>query len=503
MKFTDFDLGYNVLDGIRDMGFEDATPIQSQAIPIILSGKDLIGCAQTGTGKTGAFLIPTIDFLDTFEDKAIRCIVLCPTRELAKQIDEQVEGLSYHTVVTSIPVYGGGKGDDFSTQKSAILGGADIVVATPGRLIQHLTLGYMDTSKVEVVILDEADRMLDMGFHEDIMRILSYLPKQRQTLLFSATMPPKIRQLAREILHEPEEISLALSKPAAGINQMAYLAHDAQKLALLEKIFAEEPIDSMIIFASRKTSVDQIERNLKRLGYSVRGIHSDRQQEDRESILNDFRNKQFTTLIATDVMSRGIDIVGISHVLNYDVPADAEDYVHRIGRTARAEATGTAITLINEDDVHKFMRIEKLIEREVPKMPLPEKLGPGPEYKRGHSGGRGGRGGGNFGGKGRGNGPRGGGGYKGGNRNGGQGGNRNNGPSGEGGNFRRDGRPQGQSQGPRNPEGNAPSQGPREQSGDSPSFNKKKNRGGRYRGGNRPPNEGKPRGENPTPPAGE
>lgn len=480
------------------MGFEDATPIQEQAIPIILSGKDLIGCAQTGTGKTGAFLIPTIDFLDTFEDKAIRCIILCPTRELAKQIDEQIEGLAYHTPVTSIPVYGGGKGDDFSTQRAAIQGGADIVVATPGRLIQHLTLGYMDTSKVEVVILDEADRMLDMGFYEDLMRILSYFPKERQTLLFSATMPPKIRELAKDILHKPEEISLALSKPAAGINQMAYLAHDAQKLALLEKIFAQEKIDSMIIFASRKTSVDQIERNLKKLGYSVRGIHSDRQQEDRESILNDFRNKQFTTLIATDVMSRGIDIVGISHVLNYDVPADAEDYVHRIGRTARAEATGTAITLINEDDVHKFMRIEKLIEREVPKIPLPEGFGPGPEYRRtGGGGGRfKGRGGGGGGGRNQG---RGGNNFSRGGNNQGRGGNQGQGgPNASRSNDNRG--PQPENRGPK-PENrntqqsrNNPQQGPQnnpqgprpEGEGNAP-FKKKKYRGGNNRGNNNNP----------------
>lgn len=403
MKFTDFELGDPVLWGIEDMGFSEATPIQAQAIPIILKGKDLIGCAQTGTGKTAAFLIPTLDYLNTFEQKAIRCLIICPTRELAKQIDEQIEGLSYHTVVTSISVYGGGKGSDFSEQKAAITGGCDIVVATPGRLIQHLTLGYMNLDEIEVVILDEADRMLDMGFHEDIMRILSYVREERQTLLFSATMPPKIRSLAKEIMKNPEEISLALSKPAAGINQQAYLVHDGQKLDLLKHIFEKEEIESMIMFASRKSSVDQIVRQLQKLGHDVYGIHSDREQEERERILNDFRNKQFKVLVATDVMSRGIDIDGISHVLNYDVPADAEDYVHRIGRTARAEATGTGITLINGDDVGKFMRIERLIESEVPKIPLPEGFSEGPEYRSYRGRGGGNRGGGKGrGGKGRG-----------------------------------------------------------------------------------------------------
>ncbi len=390
--------------GLRDMGFESATPVQEQAIPIILDGNDLIACAQTGTGKTAAFLIPVIDILDDIPGEHIKCLILCPTRELAVQIDKECEGLSYHSYVSSFPVYGGNKGgDDFTRQKAAFTQGADIVVATPGRLLQHIGLGYVDLSKVEFLILDEADRMLDMGFILDIQRIIGLLPEKRQNLLFSATMPPKIKEFASDILHKPREISLKVSKPAEGITQTAYCVYDEQKVPLVCKLMTEKQVESVIIFASRKVSVDRIARALSAQGLEVRGMHSDRDQQEREDIVNDFKNKKFPVMVATDIMSRGIDIEGLSHVINYDVPPDPEDYVHRIGRTARADAKGEAITFINEDDMMRFGRIEKLIEREIPKEPLPGGFKAGPEYNpkmrssfgggRGGSGGGGGRGG--------------------------------------------------------------------------------------------------------------
>lgn len=373
--------------GLNDMGFDEATPIQEQAIPVILKGHDLIACAQTGTGKTAAFLIPTIDILDGIGGNHIKGLILCPTRELAMQIDEACEGLAYHSYVRSFPVFGGNKGgDDFSRQKAAFLQGADIVIATPGRLLQHISLGYVDLSKLEFLILDEADRMLDMGFIGDIRRIISFCNDKRQSLLFSATMPPKIRELAQEILHSPSEINIAISKPAAGIDQKAYCVYDNQKVKLVQHVMKDAQVESVIIFASRKHAVDKIAKALVDLGLDARGMHSDRDQTEREEIVNAFKNKQFPILVATDIMSRGIDIDQLSHVINFDVPADPEDYVHRIGRTARADSTGEAITFITEDDMRNFSRIEHMIEREIPKIPLPEELGPGPEYNPRHRG---------------------------------------------------------------------------------------------------------------------
>lgn len=404
LKFSEFDLHEEILMGLQDMGFENATPVQEQAIPIILDGNDLIACAQTGTGKTAAFLIPVIDILDDVPGPHIKCLILVPTRELAIQIDKECEGLCYHSYVSCFPVYGGNKGgDDFGRQKAAFTQGADIVIATPGRLLQHIGLGYVDLSKVEFLILDEADRMLDMGFIIDIQRIISYLPEKRQNLLFSATMPPKIREFASEILHNPREIRLKVSKPAEGITQNAYCVWDEQKVNLVCHLMKEKEIESVIIFASRKTNVDRIAKALKAQGLDVRGMHSDRDQTEREEIINDFKNKKFPVLVATDILSRGIDIDELSHVINYDVPPDPEDYVHRIGRTARADAKGEAITFITEDDMQRFGRIERLIEREIPKSPLPAGFKEGPEYNpklRGR-GGRPGEGGG--GGRGRGN----------------------------------------------------------------------------------------------------
>ncbi len=381
MNFEDFNLSDNLKESIASMGYTQATPIQQQAIPMILANKDLIACAQTGTGKTGAFLIPLLNKLLGNEAHYIKSLVLVPTRELAKQIDEQLEGFSYFLPVTSIAVYGGGQGDIWDNQKNAMVNGVDIIIATPGRLISHMAMGYVDLTKVEVLVLDEADKMLDMGFFEDIVKIIQTVPKERQTLLFSATMPPKIRQLANQILRNPEQISLSISKPAEKIEQITYLVGDKHKIALLEYLFKEKEIESMIIFTSRKNNVGEIVRSLNKLGFKAGGINSDRTQQERESILQDFKSRRITILVATDILSRGIDIENLSHVVNYDVPQDAEDYVHRVGRTARASSNGVAITFINEKEQYLIPRIEKLIEKELNKLTLPENIGISPLYQ--------------------------------------------------------------------------------------------------------------------------
>lgn len=403
MRFDEFDLDPYLLDSLSSIGYEEATPVQEQAIPVILEGKDLIACAQTGTGKTGAFLIPMIEniMVSGNANPGTKALIIVPTRELANQIDQNMEALSYFTGVSSVAVYGGSNSKQWDTQKNAIDNGVDVIIATPGRFKMHYKLGYMDLSQVDTVILDEADKMLDMGFYPDIVEIISYLPKEnRQTLMFSATMPKKIRVLAKEIMQtKPEEISLALSKPAEGVDQRAYVVYDRQKKDLLRHLLQQEEVDSMIIFASSKLSVDQIAATLRQMGFDARAIHSDREQSERQETLTQFKNKQFPIVVATDVLSRGIDIDSLSHVLNFDVPMDAEDYVHRIGRTARANTTGTAMTFINPDDMYRFGKIEALIEAEVPKHKIPEELGEVPIYSpsgRGRGGGRrggGGRGG--------------------------------------------------------------------------------------------------------------
>lgn len=368
------------MEGLDAMGFEKTTPVQEKAIPVILEGKDLVACAQTGTGKTAAYLLPVIDQILRRPDENIKTLIIAPTRELALQIDQQVEGFAYFCPVGSIPVYGGGDGGTFDQQKSALIKGTDIVIATPGKLLSHLNLGYVNMDQLRHLILDEADRMLDMGFYDDIMRIISFLPEQRQTLLFSATMPPKIRDLSKKILVRPERIDIAISKPAEGILQGAYSVYDTQKLELIKHLFKEKEIPSSIIFSSTKSGVKQIEAALKKMGFKAKAIHSDLTQEGREAVLNEFRAKQINILVATDIVSRGIDIKDISLILNYDVPQDAEDYVHRIGRTARAESTGVALTFINESEQWKFRKIEQLIEKDVNKIPLPVHLGEGPVY---------------------------------------------------------------------------------------------------------------------------
>ncbi len=381
MKFEEFNLNEHLLEGLSYMGFDEATPIQEQAIPKILEGKDLIASAQTGTGKTAAFILPILNMLTDKHDQ-LNTLIIVPTRELAIQIDQQIEGFSYFTHVTSLSVYGGGEGQDWETQKKALTKGAEIIVATPGKLISHLNMGYVKFDHLQHLILDKADRMLDMGFHDDIQKIITYLPKERQTLMFSATMPPKIRELARKILKDPFEINIAISKPAEGVLQAVCLVYDPQKTPLINALISKRPeVKSILVFTSTKKKVNEIVRGLKSKDYVVEGISSDLEQKQREEVLLRFKSRKTRILVATDVLSRGIDIKDINFVINYDVPGDAEDYVHRVGRTARADTTGVALTLVNEDDMYKFGQIEQLIERKVKRLKLPEALGEGPEWK--------------------------------------------------------------------------------------------------------------------------
>ncbi|MET4076808.1 DEAD/DEAH box helicase [Hymenobacter sp. UYCo722] len=378
MTFHEFNLHDDLLAGIDAMNYQQATPIQEQAIPKIIDGKDLIACAQTGTGKTAAYLLPLLDKISHAKHGHTTTLILVPTRELATQIDEQVMGFGYYVEASSIAIYGGGKSENWEQQKRALTSGADIIIATPGRLIAHLQMGYVKFDQIKYLVLDEADKMMDMGFSDDIFNIVRQLPKERQTLLFSATMPSKIRDFSQQILNNPEEIRLAVSKPAAGIDQQLYMAFDRQKIYVLEHIIKTQEVQSMVLFTSQKAAVAGIVKAVNKLGIEARGISSDRTQEEREEIMRAFKNKQFPILVATDVLSRGIDIDSLSHVVNYDIPRAAEDYVHRIGRTARAATKGTAITFISDQDQDRVLKIEKLIERELEKRNITEELGLGP-----------------------------------------------------------------------------------------------------------------------------
>ena len=389
MEFIDFNFSEELYDGLSAMGFKQPTPIQQQAIPAVMEKKDLIACAQTGTGKTAAFLLPVMDDIIRQASDNISTLIIVPTRELAVQIDQQLEGFSYFTPISSIAVYGGGDGNTFNREKAALTQGADSIIATPGRIITHLNLGYVNFGNLRHLILDEADRMLDMGFFDDLMKIVRQLPEKRQTLLFSATMPPKIRQLAEKILHDPFRIDIAISKPAEGLFHAAFSVYDHQKLDLVTHLISAKPLPSIIIFCSTKANVKRINKSLKKLKFRSEEIHSDLEQEEREDVLRRFRNRELQILVATDILSRGIDIESISLIINYDVPPDAEDYIHRIGRTARAETTGIAFTFINESEQSKFKRIEKLIGHEIRKVKLPAHIGEGPVYnprplKNGH-----------------------------------------------------------------------------------------------------------------------
>lgn len=384
MTFEEFNIDDSLLEAISYMKFEKASPIQEAAIPVALEGRDLLACAQTGTGKTATFVIPVIQDLVKNGAHGTTTLIIVPTRELAIQIDQELQGFSYFTDTTSKSVYGGDKGGDWDAQKAAFTEGTNVIVATPGRLMAHLRLGYVKFNHLRHLILDEADRMLDMGFIDDIRQILSYVPAKRQTMMFSATMAPEIRKLANTILTNPELVSIAIAKPAEGVTQSAYLVHPYQKIDLITHIIEANPeYDSILIFTSTKKAITSIVSAIKKKirGITVEGISSDFEQDQREDVLLRFKAKQAKVLVATDVLSRGIDIKGINLVVNFDAPKDPADYVHRVGRTARADAKGEAITFVSETDMFSFSRIEKLIEREVLKLPLPADLGEGPVWK--------------------------------------------------------------------------------------------------------------------------
>ena len=399
MRFDELDLEEEILDGLWDMNFEEMTPVQEHTIPVILEGHDLIGCAQTGTGKTAAYTLPLLNrlLLEGNPDNVVKALIIVPTRELAQQIDQQFQGFSYYLPVSTTVVYGGGDGKGWDVQKRGMLLGSDVVIATPGRMISHLQNSGVDLSHVSYLILDEADRMLDMGFAEDILKIISYTPKERQTLLFSATLPPKIRELAKTILRDPVEVNIAISKPNEAIDQSAFVCYESQKLKLVQELFKEPTDSKALIFSSSKQKVKELAHTLKRMHLDVAPMHSDLDQPKREEVMLNYKNGKVKILVATDIVARGIDIEDIALVINYDVPHDPEDYIHRIGRTARAAATGAAITFVNEEEQSKFYLIEKFIEREVRKRELPEGM-EGPAYnpsdgRKGGGRGRKGRGG--------------------------------------------------------------------------------------------------------------
>jgi len=394
MRFDELDLEDEILDGLYDMNFSEMTPVQEHTIPVILSGRDIIGCAQTGTGKTAAYTLPLLNRLlvEGNPDNVIKSVIIVPTRELAQQIDQQFQGFSYYLPVSTTVVYGGGDGKGWDVQKRGMLMGSDVVIATPGRMISHLQNSGIDLSRVECLILDEADRMLDMGFSDDIMKIVSYMPKERQTIMFSATLPPKIRELAKTILRNPAEVNIAISKPNEAIDQSAYVCYESQKLGIIRELFAQPADFKTIIFSSSKLKVKELAHTLKRMKLNVAAMHSDLEQAQREEVMLAFKNNKINILVATDIVARGIDIEDIGLVINYDVPHDPEDYIHRIGRTARAAATGSAITFVSEDEQGKFHQIEKFIEREIRKADLPDSVGEGPKYEPSENRGRGGRG---------------------------------------------------------------------------------------------------------------
>ena len=408
MYFDELDLNDNVLDALYDMRFDTCTPVQEKCIPEILEGHDVLGVAQTGTGKTAAYLLPVLSKLDDggYPKDAINCVIMSPTRELAQQIDQAMQGFGYYLQdVSSVAVYGGNDGNRYDQELKSLRMGADVVIATPGRLITHISLGNVDLSKVSFFILDEADRMLDMGFSEDINTIASKLPKTCQTIMFSATMPEKIEELAKTLLKDPVEIKLAVSKPAEKIKQEAYVCYETQKITIIKEIFKAGDMKRVIVFSGSKMKVKQLAAALQQIGINCGAMHSDLEQAERDDVMFKFKSGQYDVLVATDIVARGIDIDDIEMVINYDVPHDTEDYVHRIGRTARANRDGRAITFVNEEDQYWFQQIEKFLEKVVEKMPLPEGCGEGPEYiklnKPKKNNGRGGKGG-KQGGKGRG-----------------------------------------------------------------------------------------------------
>lgn len=384
MRFDELDLEDAVLDGLYSMNFKETTPVQELTIPVILEGKDIIACAQTGTGKTAAYVLPLINELSkgNHPDNAINAIIMAPTRELAQQIDQQIEGFTYFVPVSAVAVYGGTDGVAWEQQKRGMEMGADIVIATPGRLLSHIKLGSVDLSQVSFFVLDEADRMLDMGFYDDIMQVQKQLPPTCQTIMFSATMPPKIRTLAKTILKDPEEVKIAISRPPESILQTAYICYDPQKIKILEDLFLQSRPQRVIIFSSSKMKVKELASTLKRMKFNVAAMHSDLEQSQREEVMKEFKNGRIDILVATDVVSRGIDINDIKLVVNFDIPHDPEDYVHRIGRTARGTGgEGLAITFICVEEQAQFKRIEEFLEKDVYKIPIDPKFGETPLYE--------------------------------------------------------------------------------------------------------------------------
>ena len=383
MKFEETYLNDNILDALYDMHFEDCTPIQEKCIPEILDGNDIIGVAQTGTGKTAAYLLPILSLIDDggFPQDAINCIIMSPTRELAQQIDQAMQGFGYYLDgVSSVAVYGGNDGTRYDQEMKSLKLGADVVIATPGRLLSHIRMGNVDLGRVSFFVLDEADRMLDMGFSDDIMQIAKGLPSNVQTIMFSATMPDKIQQLARTLLHNPVEVKIAVSKPAEKIRQMAYVCYDAQKIGIIKDLFSHDRLNRVIIFSGKKDKVKEITRELRKNKINCCQMHSDLTQQERDEVMYEFKSGQKDVLVATDIVARGIDIDDISMVINYDVPHDAEDYVHRIGRTARADRDGMAITFVSDKDMYLFNAIESFLGKPVEKMDNPESVGKGPDY---------------------------------------------------------------------------------------------------------------------------
>lgn len=398
MNFEETYLNDNILDALYDMRFEKMTPVQEKCIPPILDGYDVIGVAQTGTGKTAAYLLPILSLLDDggFPKDAVNCIVMAPTRELAQQIDQAMQGFGYYLDgISSVAVYGGNDGSRFNQEMKGLKMGADVIIATPGRLLSHIRMGHVDLSRLSFFVLDEADRMLDMGFSDDILQIAKLLPKEHQTIMFSATMPEKIQHLARTLLYNPVEVKIAVSKPAEKIQQSAYVCYEPQKLDIIRHLFKAGELKRVIIFSGKKDKVKDITRELQRIHINCAPMHSDLTQQERDDVMYRFKAGMVDVLVATDIVARGIDIDDILMVINYDVPHDAEDYVHRIGRTARAQRDGIAITFVSDKDMRYFSDIERFLEKEIAKKSLPEGIGEGPEYKpinpRKSTRGRGGR----------------------------------------------------------------------------------------------------------------
>ena len=383
MLFSELHLNNHLLDALEDMRFKTCTPIQERCIPAIMDGNDVMGIAQTGTGKTAAYLLPILNLLDdyAFPDNAINCLIMSPTRELAQQIDQAMQGFAFYLDnVGSLPIYGGNDGARFEQEKRSLRMGADIIIATPGRFLSHVKMGNVDLSQTSFFVLDEADRMLDMGFSGDILNIAKLLPPTCQTIMFSATMPKDIEQLAKTLLHNPVEVKISPSRPAENIMQAAYVCHENQKMGIIRHLFSTDQLQRVILFAGSKQKVKEVAHTLRQMHINCAEMHSDLSQPERDKAMLRFKAGQTDVLVATDIVARGIDIDDIAIVINYDVPHDPEDYVHRVGRTARASRHGKALTFVRGKEIGDFMAIERFLKREVDKLPLPDGLGEAPPY---------------------------------------------------------------------------------------------------------------------------